>query len=166
MSLFEKWQTLANQERTEAEYNAFWGEYLPAEQKIYEQILVDKGAVISGTVSDLAKKYGMEDVIFAGFLDGINTSLVTPVDLDALTEASALTLEIDLEKLYYNMLNAKADWLYELAAWDNNLTADRRKEIKKQFNRDHTVVKDAKIGRNDPCPCGSGKKYKHCCLNK
>ncbi|MDA8390027.1 MAG: SEC-C metal-binding domain-containing protein [Gammaproteobacteria bacterium] len=20
-----------------------------------------------------------------------------------------------------------------------------------------------KIGRNDPCPCGSGKKYKHCC---
>ena len=24
----------------------------------------------------------------------------------------------------------------------------------------------AKIGRNDPCPCGSGKKYKHCCLNR
>lgn len=23
-----------------------------------------------------------------------------------------------------------------------------------------------KIGRNDPCPCGSGKKYKQCCLNK
>ena len=21
-----------------------------------------------------------------------------------------------------------------------------------------------KIGRNDPCPCGSGKKYKHCCI--
>jgi preprotein translocase subunit SecA len=26
------------------------------------------------------------------------------------------------------------------------------------------VVKDKKIGRNDPCPCGSGKKYKKCCL--
>lgn len=26
--------------------------------------------------------------------------------------------------------------------------------------------KEAKIGRNDPCPCGSGKKYKHCCQNK
>jgi hypothetical protein len=23
-----------------------------------------------------------------------------------------------------------------------------------------------KIGRNDPCPCGSGKKYKHCCYDK
>ena len=28
------------------------------------------------------------------------------------------------------------------------------------------VVKAEKIGRNDPCPCGSGKKYKHCCLGK
>ena len=26
-----------------------------------------------------------------------------------------------------------------------------------------TVVKKNKVGRNDPCPCGSGKKYKHCC---
>jgi len=30
-----------------------------------------------------------------------------------------------------------------------------------------TVVRSGpKVGRNDPCPCGSGKKYKHCCLNK
>ena len=27
-------------------------------------------------------------------------------------------------------------------------------------------VRKVKIGRNDPCPCGSGKKYKHCCLGK
>jgi uncharacterized protein YchJ len=26
----------------------------------------------------------------------------------------------------------------------------------------HTIRKEAKIGRNDPCPCGSGKKYKKC----
>lgn len=26
-----------------------------------------------------------------------------------------------------------------------------------------TIVKDKKIGRNEPCPCGSGKKYKKCC---
>ncbi len=29
-----------------------------------------------------------------------------------------------------------------------------------------TVVKDAGVGRNDPCPCGSGKKYKNCCMRK
>jgi hypothetical protein len=26
-----------------------------------------------------------------------------------------------------------------------------------------TMLPDAKVGRNDPCPCGSGKKYKKCC---
>jgi hypothetical protein len=31
---------------------------------------------------------------------------------------------------------------------------------------EQTVVKDEKVGRNDPCPCGSGKKYKKCCLGK
>ena len=28
------------------------------------------------------------------------------------------------------------------------------------------VQKKTKVGRNDPCPCGSGKKYKNCCLDK
>jgi uncharacterized protein YecA (UPF0149 family) len=28
------------------------------------------------------------------------------------------------------------------------------------------VRTEQKVGRNDPCPCGSGKKYKHCCLKK
>ncbi|MBU3936143.1 MAG: SEC-C domain-containing protein [Proteobacteria bacterium] len=26
--------------------------------------------------------------------------------------------------------------------------------------------REFKVGRNDPCPCGSGKKHKKCCLNK
>ena len=29
-----------------------------------------------------------------------------------------------------------------------------------------TVIKKEKVGRNDPCPCGSGKKYKNCCGKK
>lgn len=29
--------------------------------------------------------------------------------------------------------------------------------------RKPVVNKDKKVGRNDPCPCGSGKKYKYCC---
>ncbi|MDD5699106.1 MAG: SEC-C metal-binding domain-containing protein [Victivallaceae bacterium] len=39
-----------------------------------------------------------------------------------------------------------------------------RKEIDKQ-NKIAPFVSQPKIGRNDPCPCGSGKKYKKCCLN-
>ena len=29
-----------------------------------------------------------------------------------------------------------------------------------------TETPHADVGRNDPCPCGSGRKYKHCCLEK
>lgn len=32
-------------------------------------------------------------------------------------------------------------------------------------NRKPSVREYQKIGRNDPCPCGSGKKYKNCCLS-
>ena len=34
-----------------------------------------------------------------------------------------------------------------------------------RFTRIRPIVKDYKIGRNDPCPCGSGMKYKKCCLD-
>ena len=34
------------------------------------------------------------------------------------------------------------------------------------LNPPKTIVGEKKIGRNDPCPCGSGKKYKKCCLGK
>ena len=43
------------------------------------------------------------------------------------------------------------------------LTEERRKELYKESRNSTTVVKGKKIGRNDPCPCGSGKKYKKCC---
>ncbi len=33
-------------------------------------------------------------------------------------------------------------------------------------NEETYVREEPKIGRNDPCPCGSGKKYKKCCMNK
>jgi len=38
-------------------------------------------------------------------------------------------------------------------------------EAMARYQAAHTPkVKENKIGRNDPCPCGSGKKYKNCCL--
>ena len=44
-----------------------------------------------------------------------------------------------------------------------NLDSDQ-KQVKSEINR--TVVNQGpQVGRNDPCPCGSGKKYKNCCMN-
>ncbi|MEC7460431.1 MAG: SEC-C metal-binding domain-containing protein, partial [Pseudomonadota bacterium] len=45
------------------------------------------------------------------------------------------------------------------AAEENQRTDDFQ-----QSDRQSPFVRDvAKVGRNDPCPCGSGKKYKLCC---
>ena len=35
-----------------------------------------------------------------------------------------------------------------------------------KVGKQKTLVKGKKVGRNDPCPCGSGKKYKKCCYPK
>ncbi len=59
------------------------------------------------------------------FLDGINTSLKKELKLSGMKLTSKISLEVELEKLYFNMLNAKADWLYTLPQWDTLLTQDR-----------------------------------------
>ena len=104
----------------------------------------------------------MDALTYVGFLDGINTSLVQGIKLDELTEESEINLDIDFEKLYFNMLEAKADWLYNLPQWEAILPLDRRNQITKEFRVSKMAVSN-KIGRNEPCTCGSGKKYKKCC---
>ena len=104
----------------------------------------------------------MEPVVFTGFLDGINSSLVMELDLEQLDEESNIDVELDFEKLYYNMLDAKAEWLYTLEQWDGILSKEKREEITKEYKESQRAV-SLKVGRNDPCPCGSGKKYKKCC---
>jgi hypothetical protein len=46
------------------------------------------------------------------------------------------------------------------------LYARQQMERTKSRLRSLSATLRQKIGRNDPCPCGSGRKYKHCCLNK
>ena len=71
--------------------------------------------------------------------------------------------ELTGKLLYKNMVDARADWLYELPQWDAIFTPEKRKELYLEQKKSGTVVKAHKIGRNDPCPCGSVKKYKYCC---
>ena len=79
------------------------------------------------------------------------------------TSNTTVSLCFDKELLYKNMVDAKADWLYNLPQWDKIFTPEKRKELYLEQKKSGTVVKAHKIGRNDPCPCGSGKKYKFCC---
>ena len=119
--------------------------------------------MISGTVQEFADKYGMELNYMVGFLDGINESLKEPNPIEEMEADTVVKLPIDLESLYYHMVEAGADWLYELPEWDELLTPERRKELYREQKKSGTIVKERKVGRNEPCPCGSGKKYKYCC---
>ena len=98
-----------------------------------------------------------------GFLDGINDSLKKPNPIEEMTEDTVVSLDFDNELLYKNMVDARADWLYELPAWNNIFDAKKKRELYLEAKKMNTVVKGKKVGRNDPCPCGSGKKYKYCC---
>jgi len=163
MALYQDWQDLLEQMVQGGMLENFWKEYYALEEKAYEGILGAKRDTLAGTANELAEQLGLEPALFAGFCDGINTSLAQEVDLEALEGDTQLDMHIDWEKLYFNMRDAKAPWLYEQAGWDAILTEDRRREITNEW-RASKVVKAVKTpGRNDPCSCGSGKKYKHCC---
>lgn len=163
MSLYSEWlEKLEKQNRGDPENREFIDNYLRKETEAYKKILGSGVANLTGTLAELAQAYDMDNVTFMGFLDGINTSLDSKLDLESLTEESHIDRAILHYKLFYNMLAAKADWLYNLEEWDHLLTMEERLQIRKKFNEDHRAV-STKVGRNDPCPCGSGKKYKKCC---
>ena len=164
MSLLTEWREEAySQQDDPKKSQRLWEHYFTVEKGIYEQLLADPDTVVSGTVEELAAKYNTELNIMVGFLDGINDSLKTPNPIEEMEKDTVVSLDFDKEKLYYNMVEAKAEWLYGLEAWDNLLTPERRKELYKEQKASGTIVKEKKIGRNEPCPCGSGKKYKFCC---
>lgn len=162
MTLYEEWKDLI-ENQTEETFPEFWKEYSEAETKIYSDILDRPQEKVSGTLGELSAKYDVRPVIFMGFLDGINTSIKNGNDFENFDESSQVGIEIEPEKLFYNMLAAGADYLYGLPQWVDILGEDKMKEIAKEYKKSKTIVKGKKIGRNEPCPCGSGKKYKHCC---
>jgi uncharacterized protein len=88
-------------------------------------------------LSDAAVAEMLEPIKLYGTEEGWKT-------LDALPQAEALRHRDAIPKAVRNV------YAYWLA---------RRAQKAPPQRRD-----SAKVGRNDPCPCGSGKKYKHCCL--
>ncbi|MCC8128081.1 MAG: SEC-C domain-containing protein [Clostridiales bacterium] len=165
MTLLENWRNLAYGDGLDnKKKDQLWNGYFAIEKGIYEKLLADPTQVVTGTVKELAEKYGTEILIMTGFLDGINESLKDYENpIETMEEDTEVKIEIDPEKLYYNMVAAKADWLYNLPQWDAILTEERRKELYKEQKASGTIRKGKKIFPNDPCPCGSGKKYKKCC---
>ena len=164
MALLQEWQKIAYDERADkGNLKKFWTDYFAREKSIYEKLLETPDVVEKGTVRELSEKFGVDILSMTGFLDGINDSLTEKNPIETMEEDTVVNLGFDKELLFRNMVDAKADWLYDLPQWDSIFTAEYKEELYKDQKKANTIVKGKKIGRNDPCPCGSGKKYKFCC---
>ena len=167
MALLEEWQKIAyNEKANQGDLQRFWQRYFLLEKGVYEKLLTNPDEVVEGTVKELAEKYNLSVMEMTGFLDGINDSLIEQNPIETMEEDTHVSLAFDKKKLYMNMVDAKADWLYELPMWDNIFDKETKRELYLEQKKSGTVIVGKKVGRNDPCPCGSGKKYKKCCMNK
>ena len=165
MTLLENWNELAYC-KDESKVKKFWDNYSALEQKIYEYILRNKTQVLEGTVLKLAQKFDLEPVYFLGFIDGINEALENKINLEELNEESFVSIKINFEKLYKKMIEYKAQNLYELKEWENIFDSQTLKKFLIEQKKSNTYIKKHLPGRNEPCICGSGLKYKKCCGKK
>lgn len=170
MSLYQEWTKKSEDTTDMGQYQSYMKEYYELEQSAYKQILQaypENDKLLNGKLGELAQAlgFGKKLDIFTGFLEGMNTSLETSLELENIDENTEISLKPDYRKLLYNMHAAKANWLFKLEAWNNVLSAEEIEDIGKNYRRENIAV-SSKTGRNEPCPCGSGKKYKNCCVKK
>ena len=149
MALLQDWQSVAYNEKTDkAQLQAFWNNYFELEKNVYQRLLADPDDVVEGTVKELADKFGLDIMTMTGFLDGINDSLVTPNPIEEMEEDTHVSLAFDKEKLYMNMVDARADWLYNLPQWNDIFDEKTRKELYKRQKDSTTFRREGKkIGR-------------------
>ena len=164
MALLDQWRDVAYDESAnKGDLQRFWGDYFKKEQAVYKELLADPDTEVKGTVKELADKFGITVMEMTGFLDGIQESLVAPNPIEEMEEDTEVSLKFDKELLYKNMVAADAEWLYGLEEWKEIFDEDKLKALYKEQKSSQTVVNAPKTYPNDPCPCGSGKKYKKCC---
>ena len=88
------------------------------------------------------------------------------IDLDFVESALSCGKQVTLEQYrndYHNQLIN--DTIDELKGWScfKKGSSSEDDHMEEPVENTHTLAKEFKTGRNDPCPCGSGKKYKKCC---
>jgi uncharacterized protein len=131
---------------------------------------------IAATYPGDPREYTDADMWACGFMQGIelcrkdwqpffddpkSAKVLRPLHLlgsdDVSSEEEALTeTREQCEKL--------AQQIPESLAWIYRFWLPYRQAIMESTNATTTIQRqDSKIGRNDPCPCGSGKKFKKCC---
>ncbi|HID45423.1 MAG TPA: preprotein translocase subunit SecA, partial [Chromatiaceae bacterium] len=90
--------------------------------------------------------------LFSGMLDAIKVEVVETLSKIQLADAPSLEVEPQINEFEF-----KHDAFDGLPEEEPRVAGDAGEEPQQPY-----VRPDRKIGRNEPCPCGSGKKYKQC----
>lgn len=98
----------------------------------------------------------VDDLLFASVRSGLIDSMLGVLDRYGFPQDSPATVK--MVRLVTNLYNSLPSW--ENNGWSPIEQTERITGKKMFFAPDGTELKP---GRNDPCPCGSGKKYKKCC---
>ncbi len=162
MKLYEKWLMQAYTKEGNS-IPAYWNLYMPVEQKIYEHLLETKTNKITGKIGELAKEFKMKPEQYCGFIDGLSDVLDKEIDLMEVSEDTEINVSFEFDSLFKKMVEYKAEHLFNLPQWTNIFTKEELAKLYKDQKISKTVKKEVKVGRNDACPCGSGKKFKKCC---
>lgn len=94
------------------------------------------------------RAYGQQDPIQAYKMEGYD-----------MFEEMIASIQEDVVRLLYHLRREK---LPHISERERQILRESRGEDS-ESEKPQTVKKGTKVGRNDPCPCGSGKKYKNCC---
>ena len=164
MALFEAWKRIAHDVQGNP-IKRVWDDYQGKEKRVYKDIISKKMQKIEGTIDSISQEFGLSHVHTAVFMDGIHAAVDGLPPTAELETDTAIKFEIDFKRLYKQMVQYKAKELYTLKEWDGIFTPDEQQALYKEQKESNVMVRSKKTGRNEACPCGSGKKYKKCCVS-
>ena len=162
MSLYDEWKKAAYDSQGRSD-KKFWSVYMPLETRIYEDLLTEGKGSLNMPLLKFAEKYGIRPEYVVGFLDGIGQALDEEIDAESITDDYVIDIKFGYEKLFKTMVEYKAKHLYTLPQWSGIFNEEQRERMIGEQRRSGVFIADEKPGRNEPCNCGSGKKYKKCC---
>ena len=110
---------------------------------------------------------GIEDEKQISYLWAL-CDLVQDAGLRQLMEGTTRKSEADLQSKIISLGQARGQVLFEIVKLPfQELLREKPVPLKSSIAQGHTIRRAVeRVGRNDPCPCGSGQKYKRCCCEK
>lgn len=132
------------------------------EKKIADTVAESGGVIDFGNV----ERYFLLNIMDRKWIDHIDNmdALRQGVSLRGYGNVNPITVyQREGFDMFYDMITAMREDVANVLMGVRVKLGENPKPVKKQVRPQGTIKNDEVIGRNSPCPCGSGKKYKNCC---